>query len=129
MGHKERPAYKMAVECIGTQNETRQLEAFKVQRHRILGTRIMVYAAWERSSVMGKHSTITTIDGEWYGRVGTRHLPAWMNALPAMSDERSRIVGEYHDAQYGEAYDIIRRAFPEVCEYAARESMGELETT
>jgi hypothetical protein len=130
MSHKERPAYLKAVIAdsdTDLKNETRQLEHFKVERYRILGTRTMIYCVWEPSSPMGGHSTITTINGEWYGRVGTRRLPAWMESLKSMSDERARIVGEYHEAQYQQAYEIIRNAFPEVS-ILAHESMGELST-
>jgi hypothetical protein len=105
-------------------NETRPLDGgYIVQRYKILGTDIHVHAVWERYS---NHSTMTTINGEWYGRIGTRRLPAFMEALPAMSDERSRIVGEWHDAQYAQAYEMILRAFPELI--PTRQSMGEIET-
>jgi hypothetical protein len=52
-------------------NETRTIGSIKVQRTRLLGTSCYVYTAWEPSACMNRHGTITTIDGAWYGRVGT----------------------------------------------------------
>lgn len=108
-------------------DETRTLDGgYIVKRYQIIGTDTHVHGVWERMGGMGSHSTITTVNGEWYGRIGTRRLPAWMDALPAMSAERSRIVGEWHDAQYAQAYEMILAAFPELI--PTRKSMGEIET-
>jgi hypothetical protein len=80
------------------------------------------------------HSTITStcvddVEGGWWGRLGTDRLPADLDALPAMSDERIAAVVAWHDALYATAYALIRRAFPELNEVGARESMGEITTT
>jgi hypothetical protein len=101
-----------------------------VERYNIIGTRRWVYDAWEPSERNGEmpfsHSTIRTVDGRWMGRIGTRRLPAELEALPAYSSERARAVGAFHEAQYEEAYAAIIAAFP-AAEHGCR-SMGEIAT-
>jgi hypothetical protein len=82
----------------------------KIQQTRIIGTNVVVYSAWEP---MAGHSTMTTIDGAWWGRIGCRPLPAELDALPARSDERFLAVTEWHEAQYQEAYSAILAQAPE----------------
>ncbi len=53
------------------------------------------YTVWECGSIIGTHSTITTRDGKWYGRLGTRQLPANLEELPAMTDYRINKVREF----------------------------------
>ncbi len=96
-----------------------------VHKYNIIGTRLIVYNAWEPSSVMGKHSTITTIDGKWYGRLGTSQVPPDINALPAGSDERIKAVRTYFDKEETEAYRIVIEAFPEAA--AGTRDMGDIE--
>ena len=57
------------------------------------------------------------------GRIGTRRLPAHLDALEARSDERLERVGNWHDSQYREAYVLIVEAFPEA---EGTKSMGEI---
>ena len=78
----------------------------KVTGQRIMGTSTTVYEAYEPSSVAGNHSTITMIDGEWYGKIATRRLPADINAMP-IGPERSAAVDAFHKARYAEAYAAI----------------------
>ncbi len=78
----------------------------KVTGQRIMGTSTTVYEAYEPSSVAGNHSTITTIDGEWFGKIATRRLPAEINAMP-IGLERSAAVDAFHKARYAEAYAAI----------------------
>jgi len=106
------------------ENETRSLEGgVVVKRYNIITTDLWCYRAYEPSSIMGAHSTITTIDGKWYGEIGSRRLPGWMDAMPS-GDERSRVVGEYIEANYEQEYALIVRAFPEAAN--GRRSMGEI---
>lgn len=95
-----------------------------VRKSRIIGTRIDVYVVWEPSALTGQHSSLTTIDGKWYGRVGTRPLPAALDALPAMSDERYNAVKRFHEEQYQEAYALIIATHPEA--FYGRPDMGEI---
>lgn len=94
-----------------------------VKKYSVAATDLLVYDAWEPSAIMGRHSTITTIEGRWYGRVGTRYLTPDVEALPP-GDERSRVVGKWHEDQYEEAYRLIIQAFPEAT--AGKRSMGEI---
>lgn len=85
------------------------------------------YTAWERQDgVACGHSTITTIDGVWFGRIGTRRLPAHLEALPAMTEERLEAVREWQRGEYAEAYDLIYAEHPWLLKLAHYESMGEV---
>lgn len=79
----------------------------KVQRSRIIGTTSVVLSAWEPSSYTGPHGTVTTIDGQCYGRIGTLRPSHELQALPAGSEERSRKVRAHYDAEYQRAYAAI----------------------
>ena len=53
-----------------------------------------------------QHSTITTFDdykGVWFGKLGTRALPKWINRIPGMGsktlDERVRLVRRFYTQQ------------------------------
>ena len=87
------------------------------------------FSVWEPTSVGGSgghsHSTITTIDGKWYGRLGTQALPAELDALPALTNERIDAVQAHYDRLYLEAYTLIETAFPSAA--AGRQSMGEID--
>lgn len=111
-------------------NEQRKTPAGQiVTRTRILGTSIHVYAVWEESRG-NQHSTITYTCTEFSpaGRIGTRRLPAALDALPALTDERIDAVTAWHAAQYAEAYAAILQAYPEAGAPDARRSLGEIET-
>jgi hypothetical protein len=84
---------------------------------------IDVYEPYMRDTPEGSHSTITTIDGQWHGRVGTARLPAELDALP-VGAARFAAVDAHYRQQYALAYRLIRRAFPEV---QGKEDMGEVE--
>lgn len=45
------------------------------------------------------------------GRLGTRRLPAWIDAIP-YSPRRIKFVGRYHRAQYRAAYKLILANLP-----------------
>ena len=100
----------------------------KVIRSEIIGTRMVVLSAWEPSVRLGSithgHATITTLDGACYGRIGTRRLPAELEALPAMSAVRSAAVGAWQQAQYGEAVAAILAQYPGAIDGVT--SMGEI---
>jgi len=71
--------------------------------------------AWEPTSgPMGGHSTITTFDGVWYGQIGTRRLPADLDALPAYSDERSQAVRAWMAEEDAEARNLLREHLADV---------------
>jgi hypothetical protein len=108
-------------------------ERYAVQRVRIAGTNYHVFSAWEPSSHFGKHYSITTIDGQIYGRVGTERLPDELEKLPAFSQERGEQVIAWRQEQYQRSYQMIRTAFDididNTCESMIgkpREDMGEI---
>lgn len=92
-----------------------------VMRNRIIGTDTVVWSAWEPYD---GHSALTWIDGEKVGRIGTRRLPADLDALPAYSDERIRAVRAWHEAQYQDAYAAIIATVPWLTGY--KTDMGEI---
>ena len=104
-------------------HETKGIGDKVIKKYSVATTDLVVYEAWEPSAIMGKHNTITSIDGEWYGRIGTRHLPPELEKLPP-GPERITAVGKWHEDQYQEAYNLILRAFPEA--QAGKRSMGEI---
>lgn len=81
------------------------------------GDRPCEFTVWE-PSLMGApsrpaatydHSSVTTFDGRWYGRIGSRRLPADVEALPGFGrpgHEKRR--------------EAVRRWFQDQCDTAAR---------
>ncbi len=96
-----------------------------VHKYNIIGTNLIVYNAWEPSSITGKHSTITFIDSKCYGQIGTRRMPPEIDVLPAGSEERIKAVRRNYEEQYQEAYRIIIEAFPEAS--AGTRDMSDIE--
>lgn len=98
----------------------------EVRKTRIIGTRCVVYSAWEPSSLLGKHGTVTTnAYGDWIGRVGTRAISPEVEKMKGGSPERCAAVDAHHKAQYEEAYAAIIARYPEAAE--GRRDMGEIE--
>jgi hypothetical protein len=97
---------------------------FIIKRTPILTTTTVVYSAWERSAgICGQHSTVTSDDDGWLGRVGTRALTPELAALP-QGRERWDAVDAYHEEQYQAAYAAIVAAHPEAAE--GKRDMGEI---
>lgn len=97
-----------------------------IHKTKLLGTSRVAYSAWEPSSYTGAHGTLMTIDGRVMGKVGTNHLPAELNALPAYSNERSLAVRAWIDSQKERAYAAIVAAVPAARD-GARDGYGEIE--
>lgn len=93
-------------------NDIKKVENKIIQRYSILTTDILVYSAWEPSTITGRHSTITSLNNKWYGRIGSRLLPPDINKIP-FGPERLAAVEKWHKDQYQEAYSLIIEAFPE----------------
>lgn len=83
-----------------------------VSRYSLVSTSYVDYEVWEPSQPMHAHSTITTIDGRWYGSLPTRPLPAAIEALCPGSQERQRAVRDFHDEIDAQAAALIRATFP-----------------
>ena len=90
-----------------------------VSRINIIGTNTCDYSAWEPTAIMGRHSSITTFGPggdpfhgrqRWYGRIGSRPLPARIDRIPA-GPERSRAVDRFQARQDRLGRGLIRRAF------------------
>lgn len=96
-----------------------------VNKYNIAGSNLIVYNAWEPSGIFGPHSTITMIEGKWYGRIGTRRLSPDIEKLQAGSKERIEAVGKAFESQYEEAYKLIEGLYPESAN--GRHTMGEIE--
>lgn len=84
-----------------------------IQKYRIIGTESVIHVAYERSSVLGAHASISFIGDECFGRIGTKRPPAEIDALPA-GPERIARVGEWYEAEYQRAYTAILTAHPEL---------------
>jgi hypothetical protein len=97
-----------------------------VRRYRIIRSPTVCYDAYTKSVLMGKHGSITSIEGylhAWWGRLGTeRNLPDAIEMLPSRSDERIAAVQAWQAANYERAYAAIIRAFPEATK--GRRTMG-----
>ena len=65
---------------------------------RIIGTSILVLSVWEP---LAGHGTMSATEGT--GRIGTRRLPAALEAL--RGEARFEAVHAFQDAQYQEAFD------------------------
>ncbi len=105
------------------------VDGYLIQRFRILGTTTWVHQAWAPVAQLigAPYTTLTHLSDQWWGRLGSeRHLPAELEALPALSSERSQAARAWRDAQDERAYALIARAFPEPA--AGRRSMGEVNT-
>lgn len=97
-----------------------------IQRSRVIGTNTVVYTAWEPSKLRGNHSTVTTFDGKWYGRIGTDPERALFDHIP-VGDDRSEAVQEAYEQRFRVAYDAILKAFPEAA--IGTRSGGEIAVT
>ena len=84
-----------------------------IKATRILGTNRTVYSAWTLSSLTGNHRSITSIDGVWFGQLGTERITAELDALP-FGQERIDAVRAYRDEMNRRAYDAILAEFPNI---------------
>lgn len=99
---------------------------YVVHAYSICTTEVVVIEALE-SGDWGSHTTTCTDpDGARLGRIGSRVLPASLDALPAYSRERIIAVREWREAQHDEAQAVIDAAFPNV---VGQRLGGELETS
>ena len=95
-------------------NEQRRIGKYIIDKCEIIGTGCFVYEAWMPTNLdEHSHSTITTIDGAWYGRIGTDPNHNYFEKLPAMSDERYSDCKLAYFRRYKLAYRLIELAFPE----------------
>ena len=99
----------------------------KIKRTEIRGTDngnglAVVFSAWEPYD---RHSTMTTIDGKLYGRIGTRPLTARLDALPASTNARIFAVEQFHAEQQDEAYAAICEEYPGT-DLNSNKCMGEI---
>lgn len=79
-----------------------------VHFYRIIGTDCVVARVEEHTGNIATHThgAITTIQGVWHGELGTRTLPARIEALPR-GDERYNACVAYRQAQITLAHDLI----------------------
>lgn len=95
-----------------------------VNRYRIIGTDIYVYAvyAYADGKAWRDYSTHQTFDGRSYGRVGTRRIGPDIEAMAG--DERIAAAHAHSAAQYDEAYAAIVAHYPEAA--GGHRSMGQI---
>jgi hypothetical protein len=75
-----------------------------VKKYRITGTNVWMYSAWVPTELMGAHHTITFVEGEVFGKVGT---------LTNTEEE------------YEAAYELIIDEYPEAA--TGKKDKGEIE--
>ena len=97
-----------------------------IQAQNISGNGVTVYSAWEPGEVMNTHSTITCIDGKWYGKVGTEVLPDEINRMP-VDQPRFDAVAKWHTAKWEKAYSLIVAKYPDLAD--AQKAYGEIKET
>jgi len=73
----------------------RELQMIKITSHGIIGTKIQIFEAWTPTTLKGEYISLSRIDGELHGRIGTSR------------------TGYYKD-QYQKAYDAILSEHPEL---------------
>lgn len=129
----EEPGYDGEGACsdcrrLSNLNVWRQVEVrgalVDVHCYRIIGTDCLVVEAFE--PLAGHGTQATTADGRRVGRIGTRQLPAALEALAAGSSARLTAIFDWRMAQFGEAHNAIELAFPEFDMVGGR-SNGRLE--
>jgi len=82
-------------------------------------TNIWSFAVYEYNGAWANHSTIMFpsdlgLPGNGCaGRLGTRRLPEWIDAIP-YGQKRIKTVGRWHRAQYRAAYKLILSALPQI---------------
>lgn len=111
--------------------ETKTIGLGVVRRVQIIGTQHVSYSAWlpVAGSPYG-FSTITTIDGQQYGRLGTERLPDALENLPVRSQARSDRVREWQINVYDNAYNMICEAYPALWDTPeSAHVMGEITAT
>ena len=88
-----------------------------IKRTHILGTRAIVYSAWEPGGISHSHTTITTIGGARFGRIHTRTSGEETFAhLRGGSPERIAAVRAWYAAKDEESYAAILTAYPEAAD-------------
>jgi hypothetical protein len=81
-------------------------------------TRCRIFSAWVRSSIMGRHQTITSEAGWGFvGEVGTERDEERYGHLAGGSDERIAAINQARTEREQEAHAAIRAAFPEVGDF------------
>jgi hypothetical protein len=101
----------------------------RVHATHIIGTDIVDYTAWTTGDPMDAHgyrhySEWQSFDGRFYGRIGSRRIPATIEAMVGGSPERVEAAHAHSAAQYEEAYAMIVAAFPHTAN--GRRSMGRI---
>jgi hypothetical protein len=107
-------------------SETKEINGIIVHKYNIGCTNRIIYNAWEPSTITGNHSTITTFDGKWYGRIGTNPDKSMFSHLEPCSIERHHAVNKAYQQQYDRAIKYIKEAYPELKETVMTDR-GEIE--
>ena len=102
-----------------------------VTRGFIIGTNTCKYEVWEpmnESFPNYSHSSMIHIDGDLYGELSTRVLPAEIAAMPKRSEERYNAAKAYQTGQYEQSYKLILEAYPHLSTLEHFPSLGDITT-
>jgi len=80
-----------------------------VHFYRIIGTPTVVAEVLEPGDLASTHSSVTTVNGKWYGTLGTRVLPKEVDAIPR-GDARLAAVQRHRDHQVTWIHNLISKA-------------------
>lgn len=102
---------------------------YMVKLYNIIGTGLWIADAWELvdgGMLDCGFSTITFVDHQLYGRIGTNPDKAKYAHLPPYSKDRSDACMAAFNEIYEQAYKLIFEAFPELRAMGHKRSMGEV---
>jgi len=91
---------------------------------------VVFLSVWEPISGLLQlhgHGSVASVDGNWYGCIGTRSLPEEMDALNPFSDQGKCAVRSFIDGQYEESYALINAQYYDlIFTHGAIYSMGNI---
>lgn len=90
-------------------NEVRFVDGKMVERFQIIGTKIVVYRAWEP---IGEGLNIRLVGDKVYHAMASNYDRAKFEHLPGLTNERIRAFSQAEQEAHQRAYDTIFKAFP-----------------
>jgi hypothetical protein len=101
----------------------RRKRAGLVHFYRIIGTPTVVAEVLEPGDLASTHSSVTTVNGKWYGTLGTRALPKEVDAIP-YGAARLAAVSAHREAQIATIHKLMAQVMldPEIAEHCDRTS-------
>jgi hypothetical protein len=104
---------KLCDRCLGNLDNAavsrmRRKRTGLVHFYRIIGTPTVVAEVLEPGDLASTHSSVTTVNGKWYGTLGTRVLPKEVDAIPR-GDKRMFEIIRFRDHQVTWIHNLISK--------------------